>query len=146
MMGRRNSLMDEIPDLIIIGAHMGSLEADLAELGKTLDKYPNFYVEIGQRHTWFGQQPNRARKFFIKYQDRILFGQDGTKTVAEYRLHFRFLETDDDLIVFSKNRPPVYGLNLPDEVLRKVYYGNAAKLMPRVKTALQNQYQDLKFP
>lgn len=146
MMERRNSLMDEIPDLILIGAHMGSLESDLAELGKTLDKYPNFYVEIGQRHTWFGQQPNLARKFFTKYQDRILFGQDGTKTVAEYRLHFRFLETDDDLIVFSKNRPPVYGLNLPDEVLKKVYYGNAAKLMPRVKKALQNQYPDLTFP
>jgi len=146
MMKRRNSLMDEIPDLLIIGAHMGSLEADLEELGRTLDKYPNFYVEIGQRHTWFGQQPNHARKFFIKYQDRILFGQDGTKTVAEYRLHFRFLETDDDLIIFSKNRPPVYGLNLPDEVLKKVYYGNAARLMPRVKKALQNQYPDLKFP
>lgn len=146
MMERRNSLMDEIPDLVIIGAHMGSLEADLEELGRTFDKYPNFYVEIGQRHIWFGQQPNLARKFFIKYQDRILFGQDGTKTVAEYRLHFRFLETDDDLIIFSRNRPPVYGLNLPDEVLRKVYYSNAAKLMPRVKKALQNQYPDLKFP
>ena len=66
--------------------------------------------------------------------------------MAEYRLHFRFLETDDDLIVFSKNRPPVFGLNLPDEVLKKVYYGNAAKLMPRVKKALQNQYPDLTFP
>ncbi len=145
-MERRNSLMDKIPDLVIIGAHMGSLEADLEKLGRTLDKYPNFYVEIGQRHIWFGQQPNLARKFFIKYQDRILFGQDGTKSVDEYRKHFRFLETDDDLIIFSRNRPPVYGLNLPDEVLRKVYYSNAAKLMPRVKKALQNQYPDLKYP
>lgn len=146
MMKRRNSMMDDIPDLVIIGGHMGSLEADLEELGKTFDRYPNFYVEIGQRDIWLGQQPNQARKFFIKYQDRILFGQDGTKTVDGYRKHFRFLETDDDLIIFSKNRPPVYGLTLPDEVLRKVYYGNAAKLMPRVKTALQNQYPDLEFP
>ena len=146
MMERRNSLMDEIPDLVIIGGHMGSLEADLGKLGETLDKYPNFYVEIGQRESWLGQQPNAARKFFIKYQDRILFGQDGTKTADAYRLHFRFLETDDDLIILSPNRPPVYGLNLPDEVLRKIYYGNAAKLMPRVKKALQNQYPDLKFP
>lgn len=146
MMERRNSLMDEIPDLVIIGAHMGSLEADLEKLGRTFEKYPNFYVEIGQRHIWLGQQPNHARSFFIKYQDRILFGQDGTKTVDEYRKHFRFLETDDDLIIFSRNRPPVYGLHLPDEVLRKVYYSNAAKLMPRVKKALQNQYPDLEFP
>lgn len=146
MMKRRNSLMDEIPDLVIIGGHMGSLESDLEELGKTLDKYPNFYVEIGQRDIIFGQQPNQARKFFIKYQDRILFGQDGIKTVDAYRKHFRLLESDDDLIIFSRNRPPVYGLNLPDKVLRKVYYSNAAKLMPRVKTALKNQYPNLKFP
>lgn len=146
MMERRNSLMDEIPDLVIIGAHMGSLEADLGKLAETFDKYPNFYVEIGQREIWLGQQPNAARKFFIKYQDRILFGQDGTKTADAYRLHFRFLETDDDLIIFSPNRPPVYGLSLPDEVLRKIYYGNAAKLMPRVKKALLNQYPDLEFP
>lgn len=146
MMQRRNSLMEDIPDLVIIGGHMGSLEADLEELGRTFDKYPNFYVEIGQRDIWLGQQPHQARKFFIKYQDRILFGQDGTKTVDAYRKHFQLLESDDDLIIFSRNRPPVYGLNLPDEVLRKVYYGNAAKLMPRVKTALQNQFPDLKFP
>lgn len=146
MMLRRNSLMKDIPELVIIGAHMGSLEDDLQRLGDTFDKYPNFYVEIGQRHITFGQQPNLARKFFIKYQDRILFGQDGVQTLETYRNHFRFLETDDDLISFSSRRPPVYGLNLPDEVLRKVYYGNAAKLMPKVKKALQNQYPDLEFP
>ncbi len=146
MMRRRNSLMDEIPGLVIIGGHMGSLEADLEELGRTFDRYPNFYVEIGQRDIALGRQPNQARRFFIKYQDRILFGQDGIKTADAYRKHFRLLESDDDLIVFSRNRPPVYGLHLPDEVLRKVYYGNAAKLMPRVKQALQNQYPDLKFP
>jgi predicted TIM-barrel fold metal-dependent hydrolase len=146
MMRRRNSLMQEIPDLVIIGAHMGSLEDDLQRLADTFDKYPNFYVEIGQRHYALGQQPNQARKLFIKYQDRILFGQDGVQTLETYRNHFRFLETDDDLINFSSRRPPVYGLNLPDEVLRKVYYGNAAKLMPKVKKALMNQYPDLKFP
>jgi|GEM_PF-292588 len=146
MMLRRNSLMQDIPDLVIIGAHMGSLEDDLQRLGDTFDKYPNFYVEIGQRHLTLGQQPNLARKLFIKYQDRILFGQDGVQTLDTYRKHFRFLETDDDLISFSNRRPPVHGLNLPDEVLRKVYYGNAAKLMPKVKKALQNQYPDLKFP
>ena len=66
MMLRRNSLMQEIPDLVIIGAHMGSLEDDLQRLGDTFDKYPNFYVEIGQRHFTLGQQPNLARKLFYK--------------------------------------------------------------------------------
>lgn len=146
MMRRRNSLMQDIPDLVIIGAHMGSLEDDLQRLADTFDKYPNFYVEIGQRHYALGQQPNQTRKLFIKYQDRILFGQDGVQTLETYRNHFRFLETDDDLIRFSSHRPPVHGLNLPDEVLRKIYYGNAAKLMPKVKKALQNQYPGLKFP
>ncbi|MBG89999.1 MAG: hypothetical protein CMO80_24300 [Verrucomicrobiales bacterium] len=146
MMLRRNSLMDKIPDLVIIGAHMGSLEDDLQRLADTFDKYPNFYVEIGQRHYTLGQQPNATRKLFIRYQDRILFGQDGVQTLDHYRKHFRFLETDDDLISFSSHRPPVHGLRLPDEVLRKIYYGNAAKLMPKVKKALQNQYPDLEFP
>jgi len=146
MMRRRDSLMEEIPDLVIIGAHMGSLEDDLQCLADTFDKYPNFYVEIGQRHYTLGQQPNLTRKLFIKYQDRILFGQDGVQTLDHYRKHFRFLETDDDLISFSSHRPPVHGLNLPDEVLRKIYYGNAAKLMPKVRKALQNQYPELKFP
>jgi hypothetical protein len=67
------------------------------------------------------------------------------QTLEPYRKHFRFLATEIDLINFSNRRPPVHGLNLPDEVLRKVYYGNAAKLMPKVKKALQNQYQDLNF-
>jgi predicted TIM-barrel fold metal-dependent hydrolase len=146
MMRRRNSLMEDIPDLVIIAAHMGSLEDDLQRLADTFDKYPNFYVEIGQRHYTLGQQPNLTRKLFIKYQDRILFGQDGVQTLDIYRKHFRFLETDDDLISFSSHRPPVHGLNLPDDVLRKVYYGNAARLMPKVKKALQSQYPDLEFP
>ena len=66
--------------------------------------------------------------------------------MRDYRNHFRLLETDDDHIVFSSNRPPIYGLKLPDEVLRKVYYANAARLMPRVKAALLNLYPNLKFP
>ena len=146
MMKKRDFLMEQIPDLVIIGAHMGTQEDDLARLGESLDKYPNLYVEIGVRHIALGLQPRTARKFFIKYQGRILFGQDGVQSVKSYRTHFRLLETDDDLIVFTSDRPPVYGLHLPDEVLRKVYYANAAKLMPRVKEALMKQYPDLVFP
>jgi len=146
MMRRRDRVMAKIPELVLIGAHMGTLEDDLNRLGDTLDRYPNFHVEIGVRDIYLGLQPHAARRFFIKYQDRILFGQDGAQSVRDYQNHFRLLETDDDQIVFAVNRPAVYGLHLPDEVLRKVYYANSARLMPRVKAALLKQYPNLKFP
>ena len=125
---------------------MGHLEDDLARLGEVLDKYPNFYVEMGVRHVYLGLQPHTARKFHIKYQDRILFGQDGVLTPWQYRQYFRFLETDDDQITIRANEPRIYGLNLPDEVLRKTYYGNAARLMPKVKEKLSTLDPDLEFP
>ncbi len=144
MMERRNRILEEIPELTMIGAHMGTLEDDLSRLGETLDKYPNFYVEIGGRNLYLAIQPNAARKFFIEYQDRILFGQDGVQSIGNYRKYFRVLETDDDR--FYQGGHAMYGLALPDIVLRKVYYANAAKLMPPVKNALLRQYPDLVFP
>jgi predicted TIM-barrel fold metal-dependent hydrolase len=144
MMERRNDVLREIPDLIMIGAHMGTLEDDLERLGETLDRYPHFYVEIGVRDLYLAIQPNAARKFFIKYPDRILFGQDGVQSIARYRQHFRVLESDDDR--FYQGGHALYGLDLPDLVLRKVYYANAAKLMPQVKNALLRQYPGLSFP
>jgi len=146
MLDRRAHIMDEVPDLTVIGAHMGHLEDNLARLGETLDKYPNFYVEMGVRHVYLGLQPHTARKFHIKYQDRILFGQDGALPVSQYRQYFRFMETDDDQITIRANEPKIYGLNLPDDVLRKIYYGNAARLMPKVKGKLLKLYPDLEFP
>lgn len=144
MLERRNRILKEIPELIIIGAHMGTLEDDLARLSDTLDKYPNFYVELGVRELYLAIQPNAARKFFIEYQDRILFGQDGVRAAENYRRDFRILETADDR--FFVGGQALYGLDLPDVVLRKVYYANAAKLMPPVRQALLRQYPDLKFP
>ncbi|HJN08810.1 MAG TPA: amidohydrolase family protein [Pirellulaceae bacterium] len=146
MMERRAHVMDNVPELVVIGAHMGHLEDDLARLGELLDKYPNFHVEMGVRHVYLDLQPNTARRFHIKYQDRILFGQDGALTVQQYRRYFRFLETDDDQITIRSNEPKIYGLNLPDDVLRKIYYGNAARLMPNVKEKLIKRYPDLEFP
>lgn len=146
MVARRDHLMEEIPDLVVIGAHMGTLEDDLARLGETLDKYPNFYVEMGVRHVYLGVQPHTARKFHIKYQDRILFGQDGAINAWQYRQYFRLMETDDDRITIGAHEPKLYGLNLPDDVLKKIYYGNAARLMPKVKERLAKLHPDLEFP
>jgi predicted TIM-barrel fold metal-dependent hydrolase len=144
MMERRNRVLKEVPNLVMIGAHMGTLEDDLERLGETLDQYPNLYVEMGSRDIYVAIQPNAARKFFIKYQDRILFGRDGVQTAENYRQHFRILESDDDLI-YTRGQV-LYGLDLPNVVLRKVYYANAAKIMPPVKAALLRQFPKLPFP
>ena len=144
MMERRNRVLKEVPNLVMIGAHMGTLEDDLERLGETLDQYPNLYVEMGSRDIYVAVQPNAARKFFIKYQDRILFGRDGVQTAENYRQHFRILESDDDLI-YTRGQV-LYGLDLPNVVLRKVYYANAAKIMPPVKAALLRQFPKLPFP
>jgi predicted TIM-barrel fold metal-dependent hydrolase len=133
-------------DLVVIGLHMGHLEDDLDRLGEVLDRHENLYLEMGVRHVYLGLQPHRARRFHIKYQDRILFGQDGALPAWQYRQYFRFLETDDDQITIRPNEPKLYGLNLPDEVLRKIYYGNAARLMPKVKEKLHKLSPDLEFP
>jgi predicted TIM-barrel fold metal-dependent hydrolase len=146
MMLKRERLLESVPEMLIIGAHMGSLEHDLERLGQLLDKYPNFYVEMGWRYEITGSQPHTARKFHIEYQDRILFGQDGALNVPQYRHFFRVFESEDDLFSMGPQYPKVHGLNLPDEVLRKIYYGNAAKLMPRVKENLLKLHPDLVFP
>lgn len=83
----------------------------------------------------YGRQPNTARKFFIKYQDRLMFGTDLNPSVGVYLPHFRLLETDDDgIIPQGRSRGwTVYGLHLPDEVLRKIYYKNAERIIPGIK-------------
>ncbi|MEX0867478.1 MAG: amidohydrolase family protein, partial [Pirellulales bacterium] len=90
-----------------------------------------------------GRQPYTARKFFIDYQDRILFGTDGPRHPLRYTYHWRFLETYDEYFPYAENDfPPqgfwrIYGLGLPDEVLRKVYYENACKLIPGVRERVE---------
>ncbi len=100
---------------------------------------------MGVRHVYLGLQPNAARKFHIKYQDRILFGQDGALPAHQYRQYFRFLETADDQIMIRLNEPKLTALNLPSKVVRKIYYGNAARLLPRVKKKLLKLYPNLEF-
>jgi predicted TIM-barrel fold metal-dependent hydrolase len=91
-------------------------------------------VDISDRDNELGRQPYTARDFFIKYQDRILFGTDLYPEAHIYRAYFRFLETADEYFDYSRHyykhgRWKIYGLGLPDEVLRKVYYANAARLL-----------------
>jgi predicted TIM-barrel fold metal-dependent hydrolase len=127
------------PNTIFISAHMASNPEDLATVGKWLDAYPNLYVEIASRIAELGRQPVTARKFIIKYQDRVLFGTDGPWPLERIRLYWRFLETADEYFPYSERPfPPqgfwnIYGLDLPDEVLAKLYHQNALRLLPSLK-------------
>lgn len=125
----RNRALAKHPNTTFIGCHVGNLSHDLNELGRLLDLYPNFYIDISARAWDIGRQPFTARRFFIRYQDRILFGTDLGPSEEMYRGWFRLLETEDEFFrVPNAAWWMNYGLNLPDEVLRKIYYLNATKL------------------
>lgn len=118
-----------------IGAHVGCYAENLAWVGRMLDECPNYCIDISARLGELGRQPYTARKFFIQYQDRILFGSDMGPDLDAYRLSYRFLETDDEYFNYNtsevrgQGRWYVYGLYLPDEVLKKVYSENAQRVL-----------------
>lgn len=131
------NVVNKHPNTTFIGAHMAMLAENLSYLGSLLDKYPNLYVDLSAQAAELGRQPYTARRFFIKYQDRILFGTDGNPREVHYRAYFRFLETSDEYFdypfsdVHNFGRWKIYGLYLPDGVLEKIYYKNAEKLLAR---------------
>lgn len=131
------------PKTTFIGAHVASNAEDLATVGQWLDEHPNLVIDIASRIAELGRQPVTARKFFLKYQDRIAFGTDGPWPVERVRLYWRFLETEDEYFPYSEKAfPPqgfwnIYGIHLPDDVLRKVYAENAARLIPGVRERLE---------
>jgi len=134
ILAQRNRVLAKHPNTTFIGAHMGNLPEDLTILGTWLDKFPNFYVDIDARISELGRQPYTARKFLIKYQDRVLFGSDTPPDAHAYSVYYRFLETDDEYIDPAEGhhlqgRWMIYGLYLPDEVLEKIYNKNAKKLL-----------------
>jgi hypothetical protein len=135
----RNRVIARHPGTTFICAHMADIPEDLARLGSYLDRWPNMHVEIAARVAELGRQPYTARAFFLKYPNRILFGTDGVPPMSELVPHWRFLETRDENFPYEDNPfPPqglwnIHGLGLPDEVLRKVYWENASRLIPGVK-------------
>jgi predicted TIM-barrel fold metal-dependent hydrolase len=122
------------PKTKFINAHLGWYGNDLKYLGKLLDDMPNMYTEIGAVIAELGRQPRTAREFFIKYQDRILFGKDSW-VPEEYVTYFRVLETEDEYFPYHKRYHAfwrMYGMGLPDDVLKKIYYKNALRLLPGI--------------
>ena len=134
----QHNLFRRHSETIFINAHLGWLGNDLARLGRLLDEAPNVYTEIGAVLAELGRQPRFAREWMIRHQDRVLFGKDAW-TPTEYHVYFRALETADEYFDYYRRRHAfwkIYGLDLPDHVLRKLYYRNALRIIPGIDSSL----------
>jgi predicted TIM-barrel fold metal-dependent hydrolase len=132
--GERDRLLGRHPKVNFIVAHLGWHGNDLGRLGRLMDKYANFYTEVGAVLAELGRQPFTAREFLTRYQDRVLFGKD-SYAPGEYPYYWRVFETRDEYFEYYRRRHAhwrLYGLDLPDEVLKKVYYKNALRLIPGI--------------
>ena len=130
----QHTIFERHSNTTFINAHLGWMGNDLNKLGRHLDKYPNVMTEFGAVVAELGRQPKTARQFFIDYQDRIMFGKDSYNK-EEFYTYFRILESDDEYFDYFRKRHAfwkMYGLNLPDEVLKKVYYENALRVFPSI--------------
>jgi hypothetical protein len=141
----RNRVIARHPKTHFIVLHVGNNAENLSYVGECMDRYSNMSVELGARIGELGRQPRMSRKFFDKYQDRILFGTDavpnGTDTPQQifggelYEIYYRFLETEDEYFDYAPALVPpqgrwrIYGIGLPDSILKKVYYQNAARIL-----------------
>jgi predicted TIM-barrel fold metal-dependent hydrolase len=145
LLAARNRVIEKHSGTTFVCLHVANHPENLDEVSEWLDRYPNMNVEIGARLGELGRQPRRARKFFEDYQDRIMYGTDASPhgasvpqqdlTPAMFRCYFRFLETLDEYFDYSPAATPpqgrwkIYGIGLPDEILKKVYHNNAARAM-----------------
>ena len=130
-------LLGRHPSTTFIGAHVGCAAEDLGLVSRLLDAHPNLYVDIAERLGELGRQPYTTRSFFLRHADRILFGTDGAGSSAVYGLYYRFLETFDESFDYGIESVPrqgrwqIYGVGLPQDVLRKVYRDNALRTLRR---------------
>ena len=143
LLAARNRVIKRHPETLFIGAHVANNSEDLATVSGWLNEYPNLYVGFASRIGELGRQPYTARRFFLKYADRILFSTDGPWPETRVRLYWRFLETYDEYFPYSeKEFPPqgfwnIYGVGLPDDVLKKVYHENALRIVPGLSDKLR---------
>ena len=138
IIAEQHDIFAKHPATKFINAHLGWYANDLATLGQLMDKYPNMYSEIGAVIAELGRQPRFAKAFLTKYQDRVMFGKDAWHP-EEYYTYFRVLETDDEYFPYYKKYHAywkMYGLDLDDEVLKKIYYKNALNVIPNIDKSL----------
>lgn len=138
IIGEQHDVFRRHSNTTFINAHFGWFANDLKKLGELLDEMPNMYIETGAVIAELGRQPRQAASFFDAYQDRILFGKDSYNP-HEYATYFRVLESADEYFPYYKKYHAfwkMYGLDLPDEILKKVYYKNALKVIPGLNASL----------
>jgi uncharacterized protein len=132
LMAERDNLFKRHPKTRFIAAHFAWHGNDLQRAARMLDSMPNVYLEVGAVLYEFGRQPRASREFFTKFQDRILFGKDAYEP-TEYPYYFRVFETGDEYFDYYRDYHAfwkLYGMSLPDSILRKLYFGNALKVAP----------------
>lgn len=147
LLAARNRVIAKHPNTTFIGAHMAGNPEDLSQVSEWLDQYPNLVVETASRIAELGRQPYTARDFLIKYQDRVLFGTDGPWPETRVNYYWRFFETKDEYFPYSEKSPPpqglwqIYGVELPEPVLRKLYFENALRVIPSLRTKYESYQQ-----
>ncbi len=138
IIAEQHNMFRKHPNTKFIDAHLGWYGSDLKKLGQLLDQLPNVYTEIGAVIAELGRQPRAAKAFLTKYQDRVLFGKDSW-VPEEYQTYFRVLETEDEYFPYHKRYHAfwrMYGIGLPDDVLEKIYYKNAMRLLGGIDKTL----------
>lgn len=139
LLAARDHVFAKHPKTTFVALHVANWPENLDYVSALLDKYPNVMVEFGARQAELGRQPRRTREFFLKYQDRVMFGTDSEVSEAMYRNYFRWLETNDEYFDYwgypGQGRWKIYGLGLPDPVLEKIYHKNAERVLGQFKGA-----------
>ncbi len=139
LMEQQENLLTANPDTTFVIAHVGSASENLGFVSEQLERFPNMYIDMAARLAELGRQPYSSREFLIKYQDRFLLSTDiGPGGHDIYPYYYRFFETADEYFDYSptskQGRWKIYGINLPDDVLEKIYYKNAIKLVPEFES------------
>lgn len=138
LIAEQHRMFKKHPATTFIAAHFGWYPNDLGKLSQLLDAMPNVVVEFGAVIAELGRQPRAANRFFTKYQDRILFGKDSW-VPSEYATYFRVLESTDEYFPYHKKYHAfwaMYGMGLSDEILKKIYYKNALRIVPNIDRTL----------
>jgi len=136
LLDQRDRVFARHPNTTFVAAHVAESGEDLSRVASMLNANPNVLIDISARTPELGRQPYTARNFFLRFADRILFGTDLLPEVSMYRLYFRFLETADEYFEYPSHasrqgRWNIYGIDLPDDVLEKIYRKNAERLLHR---------------
>jgi len=134
IIAEQHNIFKKHPKTIFINAHLGWFGSDLKKLSQLMDQYPNMVTEVGAVIAELGRQPRAAKAFLTKYQDRVLFGKDSW-VPDEYETYFRVLETEDEYFPYHKRYHAfwrMYGIGLPDDILKKIYYKNALRILPNM--------------